>query len=142
MTRASSHAEESKSFLFCAVFLFFFSYSETGISGQTAGIRTSIYYTGPTIQRDVKASGIAPRTCGTSTKSRPPLTPLQPSNDESTSAISQSGSCIKKKVAWADQGKQSLFFLLDCSSGPSSFNACLAGPLNNLLSRVNGYNNV
>ena len=93
----------------CFSFLFFFSYSESGISGQTAGIRTSIYYTRPTIQRDVTASGIAPRTCDTSTKSRPPLTPLQPSNVDSTSAISQPGSCIKKKVAWADQGKLSLF---------------------------------
>ena len=90
-------------------FFYFLLYSESGISGQTAGIRTSIYYTRPTIQRDVTASGIAPRTCDTSTKSRPPLTPLQPSNVDSTSATSQSGSCIKKKVAWADQGKQSLF---------------------------------
>ena len=90
-------------------FFSFFPYSESGISGQTAGIRTSIYYTRPTIQRDVTASGIAPRTCDTSTKARPPLTPLQPSNVDITSAISQPGSCIKKKVAWADQGKQSLF---------------------------------
>ena len=90
-------------------FSFFFSYSESGISGQTAGIRTSIYYTRPTIQRDVTASGIAPRTCDTSTEARPPLTPLQPSNVDITSAIFQPGSCIKKKVAWADQGKQSLF---------------------------------
>ena len=96
------------SVLCCFSFLFF-SYSESDISGQTTGIRTSIYYTRPTIQRDVTAPVIAPRTCDTTTKSRPPLTPLQPSNVDSTSAISQSGSCIKKKVAWADQGKQSLF---------------------------------
>lgn len=62
--------------------------------------RTSIYYTGPSTQHALEASSRVFRTPRAALTNASSLKQL-----DNALAASQASSCVKKQVAWADEGK-------------------------------------